>query len=226
MSARFTADVLDWAAWVAPVDLTSASAEQNAALEASGPHARTSQYYHLLLHDPAALRERSLLFNAIMYGAKGLARADRELGATVESIENGCVYCTSVHARFYLQLAKRAEVIEALFAHGAAAQLPPRERAVADFAAALGATPPALTSSHLNALRAEKFSDADIFDLANAVAMFAWANRLMLTLGEPTRPEGDVTCPNPIPPKPPSPRSAFSPAGASRPRFLRPSTMS
>jgi uncharacterized peroxidase-related enzyme len=185
--SRFTTEVLDWAAWIAPVDLTDATPEQNAALEASGPHARTSQYYHLLLHDPAALRERSLLFNAIMFGAKGLARADRELGATVESIENGCVYCTSVHARFYLQLGKRPEVIEALFQHGAVATLPPRERAIADFAAALGATPPRPTSAQILALRTQNFSDGEIFDLANAVAMFAWANRLMLTLGEPVR---------------------------------------
>jgi uncharacterized peroxidase-related enzyme len=185
---HFTADVLDWAAWVAPVDLAEATPEQQAALEASGPHAKTSQYYHLLLHDPSALRERSLLFNAIMYGAKGLARADRELGAAVESIENGCIYCTSVHARFYLQLAKREEVIAALFEHGVAAPLGPRERAIADFAAALGATPPAPAPAHLSALRAQGFSDEEIFDLANAVAMFAWANRLMLSLGEPIRP--------------------------------------
>jgi uncharacterized peroxidase-related enzyme len=186
-ASRFTTEALDWAAWIAPVDLTNATPEQNAALEASGPHARTSQYYHLLLHDPAALRERSLLFNAIMFGAKGLARADRELGATVESIENGCVYCTSVHARFYIQLGKRSEVIDALFKDGAAATLPPRERAIADFAAALGATPPKPTSAQILALRAQNFSDEEIFDLANAVAMFAWANRLMLTLGEPVR---------------------------------------
>jgi len=183
--SRFTTDVLDWSAWVTPVDLAQATEDQLKALEESGPHARASQYYHLLLHDAPALRERSALYNAIMFGAKGLARADRELGATVESIENGCVYCTSVHARFYLQLAKRDEVIAALFADGAKAQLPAREQAIADFSAALGATPPTAGPAHLAALRAQGFSDEEIFDLANAVAMFAWANRLMLTLGEP-----------------------------------------
>ena len=184
--SRFTTDVLDWSAWVTPVDLTAATADQLKVLEESGPHARMSQYYHLLLHDAPALRQRSALFNAIMYGAKGLQRADRELGATVESIENGCVYCTSVHARFYLQIAKREEIIAALFAEGAKAKLPAREQAIADFSAALGATPPTAGPEHIAALREQRFSDDDIFDLANAVAMFAWANRLMLTLGEPT----------------------------------------
>jgi uncharacterized peroxidase-related enzyme len=183
--SRFTTEVLDWSAWVTPVDLTHATADQLQVLEESGPHARTSEYYHLLLHDAPALRQRSALYNAIMFGAKGLARADRELGATVESIENGCVYCTSVHARFYLQLAKREEVIAALFAEGAKAALPAREQAISNFSAALGATPPTAGSQHIEALRAQGFADEEIFDLANAVAMFAWANRLMLSLGEP-----------------------------------------
>ena len=143
MSKRtFTTDVLDWEAWITPVDLSTATPDQLAVLEESGPHARTSQYYHVLLHDAPALRERSALFNAIMYGPGGLPRADRELGAAVELIVNGCVYCTSVHARFYVQLAKRQDVIDRLFADGVGAELEPRERAIADFSAKLAQTPP------------------------------------------------------------------------------------
>jgi uncharacterized peroxidase-related enzyme len=121
-----------------------------------------------------------------MYGSKGLPRADRELGAAVESIENGCVYCTSVHARFYLQLTKRADVIGALFDKGVAAPLPPCERAIADFAGALAETPSRAGKGHVRALREHGLPDEEIAGLANAVALFAWANRLMLTLGEPT----------------------------------------
>jgi uncharacterized peroxidase-related enzyme len=190
MSARvtkggFTTEVLDWAAWIKTVDITTASEEQVAVLEESGPHGKTSQYYRLLLHDAPVLRERSLLFNAIMYGPEGLPRAERELGAAVESILNRCVYCTSVHARFHLQLAKRPATLEGLFEHGLQAQLEPRERAIADFSAALAQTPPTADKTHIRALREVGFSDEDIADLANSVAMFAWANRLMLTLGEP-----------------------------------------
>ncbi|RAB63770.1 alkylhydroperoxidase, partial [Burkholderia multivorans] len=35
------------------------------------------------------------------------------------------------------------------------------------------------------ALEAEGFTHEEILDLSHAVAIFAWANRLMLTLGEP-----------------------------------------
>src|SRR5271154_3077768 len=89
----------------------------------------------LSLHDAPALRERSALFNAIMYGQGVLPRAERELGAAVESILNGCVSCTSVHPRFYIQFAKRPDVIDRLFADGVGAELEPRQRAIAAFSA-------------------------------------------------------------------------------------------
>jgi uncharacterized peroxidase-related enzyme len=134
------------------------------------------------LHDPPALRERSALFNPILYGQGGLPRAERELGAAVEPILNGRVYCTSVHARFYIQLAKRQDVIDRLFADGIGAELEPRERAIANFSAKLAQTPPQAGAAEIRALRNAGLTDSDI---ADAVAMFACANRLMLTLGEP-----------------------------------------
>ena len=157
------------------------------ALRSRERHPLSSAAEMLSLHDAPALRERSALFNAIMYGQGGLPRAERELGAAVESILNGCVYCTSVHARFYIQLAKRPDVIDRLFADGVGAELEPRQRAIADFSAKLAQTPPQAGAAEIRALRNAGLSDSDIADLADAVAMFAWANRLMLTLGEPKR---------------------------------------
>ncbi|MFZ2109742.1 MAG: peroxidase-related enzyme [Roseiarcus sp.] len=143
----------------------------------------------LSLHDAPALRKRSALFNAIKYG-QAACLAERELGATVESILNGCVYCTSVPARFYIQLAKRPDVTDRLFADGVGAELEPRHRAIADFSAKLAQTPPQAGAAEIRALRNAGLTDSDIADLADAVAMFAWANRLMLTLGEPKAPRG------------------------------------
>ena len=127
----------------------------------------------LSLHDAPALRKRSALFNAIMYGQGGRPRAERELGAAVESILNGCVYCTSVHARFYIQVAKRPDVIDRLFADGVGAELEPRQRAIADFSAKLAQTPPQAGTAEIRALRNAGLTDSDIVDLADAVAMFA-----------------------------------------------------
>ncbi|MFO4809177.1 peroxidase-related enzyme, partial [Salmonella enterica subsp. enterica serovar 1,4,[5],12:i:-] len=81
--------------------------EQNAVLDASHPKARTSDFYLVLAHQPRVLAERSEAFNAIMYAPGGLPRAEREVATTVVSRINGCVYCASVHAQRFEQLAKR-----------------------------------------------------------------------------------------------------------------------
>lgn len=58
-----------------------------------------------------------------------------------------------------------------------------------DFAAKLTLEPAALTAADLKPLRDIGLSDLEILDLIDAAAMFANANRLMQTLGEPITPE-------------------------------------
>ncbi|HMN26893.1 MAG TPA: hypothetical protein PKE45_01970, partial [Caldilineaceae bacterium] len=78
---RFTIAPVDWVAWLDTLDLADATPEQIGVLEESTPTAKTSPYYLLLVQDVAVLRQRSRLFNAVMYGQKGLPRADRELAS-------------------------------------------------------------------------------------------------------------------------------------------------
>lgn len=181
----FTMESLEWAAWLEPLDLAAATPEQLAVLEESTPTAKTSPYYLLLVQAVDALRERSRLYNAIMYGKRGLQRADRELGAVATSRVNGCVYCASVHVQRYTQLTKRPEVMQHMLDEGVDTALEPHERAIVDYAVKLTRTPHLLTKADLQPLRDLGLDDGEILDLTNAVAMFAWANRLMLTLGEP-----------------------------------------
>ncbi|MGK4904244.1 CMD domain-containing protein [Streptomyces albus] len=181
----FTADALEWDAWVETVDVDRATPEQLAVLEESLPTAKTSPYYLALVHDVTALRERSRLYNAIMYAPRGLDRRDRELAALAVSRVNGCVYCASVHARRFIQLTKDAAPAEAVLRHGTAADTgTARRRAVTDFAVRLTREPH--RPLDLAALRTDAgLGDTEILDLIHVVAVFAWANRLMLTLGEP-----------------------------------------
>jgi uncharacterized peroxidase-related enzyme len=72
---------------------------------------------------------------------------------------------------------------------GIDAELDPRWRALTDLAAALTVTPPAATQAHIRKLRELGLADLDLLDAIQASAFFAWANRLMLSLGEPIRPE-------------------------------------
>jgi uncharacterized peroxidase-related enzyme len=182
---NFTADPVEWSAWLDPIALAAATSEQIAVLEESTPTAKTSPYYLLLVRDVDVLRERSRLYNAIMYGPRGLPRADRELAAVAVSRVNGCVYCASVHIQRYIQLTKRPEIMQRLIDEGVETELPPRERAIVDFAVKLTRTPPTLTAADLKPLRQLGLTDQEVLDLTHATAMFAWANRLMQTLGEP-----------------------------------------
>ncbi len=187
-SHGFTNESLDWHAWLPVVDLDAATPVQIAVLEESHPKAKTSDYYRLLVHQPRVLRERSAAFNAIMYAPGGLPRAERELAATVVSRVNGCVYCASVHAQRFEQLARRSDTIAQVFDDPATAGTTDRERAIVRFAIALTGRPDAVSADQIRALAAVGLDPREILDLIHSVAIFAWANRLMLNLGEPVYP--------------------------------------
>ncbi len=182
----FTHGELDWRPWLAPLDLANATEQQLVALKVTPSNRAVGAYSLVLAHDAEALAERSPLYNAIMFGPKGLPRAERELGAVAASRINGCAYCASVHAKRFTELTKEAEVMARLQRDGARATLDPRRKAILDYAVKLTRDPAAISAADAAPLRAQGLSDLEILDLTHAVAMFAWANRLMQTLGEPT----------------------------------------
>ncbi|EON10865.1 MULTISPECIES: peroxidase-related enzyme [Pandoraea] len=188
-SHGFTNESLDWDAWLDVVELDKATPEQVAVLEESHPKAKTSDYYLFLVHQPEILRQRSAAFNAIMYAPGGMPRAERELSTTVVSRINGCVYCASVHAQRFEQLAKRNDVIREVFDEPRTAGTTDREKAISQFSIALTEKPGDVRPEQLQALRDAGLTDAEILDLIHSIAIFAWANRLMLNLGEPVFPE-------------------------------------
>lgn len=52
----------------------------------------------------------------------------------------------------------------------------------------LAETPLSFGGDDIARLRAAGFDDAEILDIVNGAAFFNWANRLMLSLGEPEVP--------------------------------------
>ncbi|NJC69905.1 alkylhydroperoxidase domain protein [Planosporangium thailandense] len=183
----FTTDQLGWEPWLAPLieeELTDLHRE------ALVDKARAkSPYFRLLARDPEILQARTKTDNDIFYNADGgLPRAERELAAAATSRHNGCVFCASVHARFASHYSKRHDDVQRLLDEGVLAPQDERWRAIIDAAVALTATPAALTTEHIDALRAAGLDDLAISDLLHAAAFFNWANRLMLSLGEPTPP--------------------------------------
>jgi uncharacterized peroxidase-related enzyme len=184
----FTHGELGWSPWIEPVNQDAATPEQRDALKITPSSRPVGAYSLVLAHDPESLAERSPLYNAIMFGPRGLPRPDRELGAVATSRINGCAYCASVHALRFSQLSKEPEVMERIQQDGIEAALDPRRRAIVNYSAKLTRNPAAIGAADLAPLRAQGLGDGEILDLTHAVAMFAWANRLMQSLGEPASP--------------------------------------
>jgi alkylhydroperoxidase domain protein len=182
----FTVEQLEWTPWLEPLDLAHANPKQAAALEGTRGN---SPYFRLLALDIDVLVERTATDRGIFYTPGGAPRADRELSAAATSRLNGCIYCTSVHARLASQLSKKTDAIERILDRGVAPgtdlDLDPRWQAVVDLAVALAPTPPSLSTEHVQHLRGLGLEDLEILDVSQAGGFFAWANRLMLTLGEP-----------------------------------------
>ncbi|MFN0183953.1 MAG: peroxidase-related enzyme [Aquabacterium sp.] len=185
----FTNETLGWRSWLQPLAIEDATPLQLAVLDESHAQARSSAYYRTLVHQPWMLRHRSAAYNAIMYAPGGAPRHERELAAMAVSVTNGCVYCTSVHAQRYAQLARRHDTVEQVFSDTASAGSTPREQAVVTFARALTQRPAALHQADIAPLRAQGLADDQILDVLQAAAIFGWANRLMHNLGEPVAPD-------------------------------------
>lgn len=183
----FTQDELGWLPWLEPADEATLTERQYDGL-VDRSRAK-SDYFRLLARDPDILKARTLIDKDIFYNAAdGLPRAERELAAAATSRLNGCIFCASVHARFATHHSKRHDDVQRLLDEGVDARQDAAWRAVIDAAVALALTPPRLGASHLDALRSAGFDEQAVSDVIHSAAFFNWANRLMLSLGEPEEP--------------------------------------
>jgi alkylhydroperoxidase domain protein len=181
----FTQQELGWLPWLDPLAEDELTERHWAGL-VDRSRAK-SAYFRLLVRDPPILEARTKTDKDIFYNiADGLPRAERELAAAATSRYNGCIYCTSVHARFATVHSKRGEDIQRLLDQGVGADLGKRWNAIVKASIALASTPIAFGQEHIEELRRAGLEDAEIVDVINGAAFFNWANRLMLSLGEPS----------------------------------------
>jgi alkylhydroperoxidase domain protein len=181
----FTQDELGWLPWLDPLAEAELTERHWAGL-VDRSRAK-SAYFRLLVRDPEILEARTKTDKDIFYNiADGLPRAQRELAAAATSRYNGCIYCTSVHARFATVHSKRRDDVQRLLDEGVGVDLGERWNAVVRASVALASTPIAFGQKHIEELRSAGLDDVEIVDVINGAAFFNWANRLMLSLGEPT----------------------------------------
>jgi len=180
----FTQDELGWLPWLEPYPADRLTDRHFAGLV--DPARAKSDYFRLLVRDPDVLQARTKTDKDIFYNPEGgLPRAERELAATAASRFNGCIYCASVHSRFATVHSKRGDDVQRLLDEGVGADLGERWNAIVAASVALTATPSAFGTEHVRRLRAAGLDDAAIADVIQGAAFFNWANRLMLSLGEP-----------------------------------------
>jgi alkylhydroperoxidase domain protein len=183
----FTQAELGWASWLEPLSEEELTARHWAGL-VDASRAK-SPYFMLLARDPEILEARTKTDKDIFYNpGAGLPRAERELAAAAVSRDNGCIFCASVHARFASTYSKRREDVQRLLNKGVAVDIDARWNAIVAASIALSQTPSAFDQRQVEALRQTGLDDLAISDVVHSAAFFNWANRLMLSLGEPTPP--------------------------------------
>jgi alkylhydroperoxidase domain protein len=180
----FTQDQLVWKPWLKPLSEEELNPRHRQAFMQQGR--AKSEYFRLLALEPDILEARSRSDMDIFHNTgDGMPRAERELTAVAVSRVNGCIYCASVHSRFASSFSKRDADVRRLLDQGIEADLGPRWNAITRAAAALTAVPPFFGPEHIKQLRDSCLEDLEILDLIHSAAFFNWANRLMLSLGEP-----------------------------------------
>jgi alkylhydroperoxidase domain protein len=185
----FTRAQLDWLPWLEPLAV-EAMTERHLASLVDAARVK-SPYFRLLARDPDALEARTHTDKDIFYNRDaGLPRAERELAATATSRFNGCLYCASVHARHAAAYSRRETDVDRLLDAGVSADVGERWNAIVAASVALTTTPSAFGPEHVERLRRAGLDDLAISDVIHAAAFFNWANRLMLSLGEPAATAG------------------------------------
>ena len=133
--------------------------------------------------DIAKLNAFSAFYNDLMLGPSGLSKLAREMIAVVVSSLNRCWYCQVAHGAAVRELSGRPDLGEAMVMNWRAAGLGPRETAMLTFTEKVTLESHRITEADRAALRAEGFTDRDIWDIASVAGFFAMSNRVASASG-------------------------------------------
>src|SRR6185503_8732000 len=120
--------------------------------------------------DNAKLRAFILMVDELMLADSGLSKLEREMIAVAVSSVNHCHYCLTAHGAAVRQRAKDPEMGELIAQNYRAADLPPRQKAMLDFAVKLTEAPDKIEEADRESLRCAGFTDRDIWDIASVTA--------------------------------------------------------
>ena len=127
---------------------------------------------------PEKLRNFIRLYDELMLGPSGLTKLEREMVAVAVSSQNRCYYCLVAHGAAVRKLSGDPQLGEMLAFNHRVAELPPRPRAMLDYAVKLTEAPHQVGAADRAALRDAGLTEADIFDLTEVAAFFNYTNRV------------------------------------------------
>ncbi len=128
--------------------------------------------------DNAKLKAFILMSDDLMLSDSGLSKLEREMIAVTVSAINHCHYCLTSHGAAVRQRASDPEMGELMVQNYRAASLPPRQKAMLDFAARLTEEPDKIEEADRARLRKAGFTDRDIWDIAAVASFYNMSNRM------------------------------------------------
>ncbi len=128
--------------------------------------------------DNAKLRAFILMADDLMLADSGLSKLEREMIAVAVSAINHCHYCLTAHGAAVRQRGSNPELGELIVHNYRSADLPPRQKAMLDFAAKLTEEPAKIEEADRQKLRDAGLTDRDIWDVAAVAAFYNMSNRL------------------------------------------------
>jgi uncharacterized peroxidase-related enzyme len=131
-----------------------------------------------LAHRPDEFRAFFAYHDALMEKQGGLSKAEREMIVVATSAANDCQYCVVAHGAILRIRAKNSLVADQVAVNYRKADITPRQRAMLDFAMKVALDSGAIGEADFEALRAQRFSQDDAWDIAAITAFFAMSNRL------------------------------------------------
>lgn len=129
-------------------------------------------------HDMAKLDAFSAYYNDLMLAPSGLTKLEREMISVVVSSENKCFYCLVAHGEAVRRLSGDPALGEMMAMNYRVADLPPRQRAMLDFAVKMTNEPWAIEDEDRARLREAGFTDRDIWDIGAVASFFNMTNRM------------------------------------------------
>ena len=131
-----------------------------------------------LAHRPEEFRAFFAYHDALMEKEGGLSKAEREMIVVATSGANECQYCVVAHGAILRIRAKDPLVADQVAINYRKADITPRQHAMLDFAMLVALDAASIGEDDLATVRAQGFSDEDIWDIGAIAAFFALSNRM------------------------------------------------